>query len=101
MILSGFNAAFFVNLNLTLIQINTPGIMMARVMSIYTIAMMGGAPFSALLAGLMADVVGSAGIWFSICGASMAMIAAIIIVTQPKLRAMSSAPRNENTATAE
>ncbi len=100
MILSGFNAAFFVNLNLTLIQINTPGFMMARVMSIYTIAMMGGAPFSALLAGLMADVIGSAGLWFSICGASMAMIAAIIIVTQPKLRKMSSAPRTEETVNA-
>ena len=44
MVLSGFNAGFFMNLNLTLIQSHTPSDVMGRVMALYTLMLMGGRP---------------------------------------------------------
>ena len=91
MLLSGLNAGFFVNLNLTLIQSHTPNAVMGRVMSIYTLVQMGGSPLGALLAGGGAEVVG-AGEWFAICGALTAGVALLFLVTQPALRRMPSTP---------
>ena len=91
MVLSGFNAGFFMNLNLTLIQSHTPADVMGRVMSIYTLILMGGSPFGGLLAGIGAEWL-TAGGWFSLCGAVIAGVAAIFLVTQPGLRRMPSHP---------
>ena len=91
MVLSGFNAGFFMNLNLTLIQSHTPSNVMGRVMALYTLMLMGGAPFGGLLAGLGAEWL-SAGGWFSLCGGAIAVVAAIFLVTQPGLRRMPSHP---------
>ncbi len=91
MIVSGFNAGFFMNLNLTLIQSHTPADVMGRVMSIYTLILMGGAPFGGLLAGLGAEWLGAGG-WFSLCGAAIAGVAIMFLVTQPGLRRMPSHP---------
>ncbi|MXY72363.1 MAG: MFS transporter [Dehalococcoidia bacterium] len=89
MFATGWNAGFFTNLNLTLIQANTPHEVMGRVMSIYTLAMAGGMPLGGLLAGLMADVWGSRE-WFVACGLALVAIAIVVLFTQPSLRRMRS-----------
>lgn len=91
MLLSGLNAGFFINLNLTLIQSHTPNAVMGRVMSIYALVQMGGSPLGSLLAGGGAEVVGP-GEWFALCGAAMAALAVLFLATQPGLRRMPSAP---------
>ncbi len=91
MVLSGFNAGFFMNLNLTLIQSHTPGPVMGRVMAVYTLILMGGAPFGGLLAGVGAEWLGAGG-WFALCGGAVAAVAAVFLATQPNLRRMHSHP---------
>ena len=91
MVLSGFNAGFFMNLNLTLIQSHTPGDVMGRVMAIYTLMLQGGSPFGGLLAGLGAEWL-TAGGWFALCGGAIAAVAVVFLVTQPGLRRMPSHP---------
>ena len=91
MFLSGLNAGFFINLNLTLIQAHTPSDVMGRVMAIYTLVLMGGSPFGGLLAGGGAQLIG-AGEWFALCGAAVAAVAGVFLVTQPSLRRMPSHP---------
>ncbi len=100
MVLSGFNAGFFMNLNLTLIQSHTPGDVMGRVMAIYTLMLQGGSPFGGLLAGLGAEWT-SAGAWFAICGAAVAAVAAVFLITQPSLRRMPSHPETPVAAPAD
>lgn len=87
MLLSGLNAGFFINLNLTLIQSHTPGAIMGRVMAIYTLVMLGGSPFGALIAGGGAALL-DAGTWFAISGAATAAVAAVFLLAQPSLRRM-------------
>lgn len=89
MFVSGCNAGFFMNLNLTLIQANTPQPVMGRVMSIYTLGFMGGIPLGALLAGFGADIVG-APMYFAACGLANALFAGGAILTQPQMRRMST-----------
>lgn len=89
MFTTGWNAGFFTNLNLTLIQVNTPHEVMGRVMSIYTLTMAGGMPLGGLLAGLMSDVWGSRE-WFAACGFALVAIGALVLLTQPSLRRMRS-----------
>lgn len=91
MLLSGLNAGFFINLNLTLIQSHTPGAMMGRVMAIYTLIMLGGSPFGALIAGRGAALL-DAGSWFALSGAAMAAVAVVFLFAQPSLRRMPSHP---------
>ena len=91
MFVTGWNAGFFVNLNMALVQAHTPHAVMGRVMSIYTLCMAGGMPLGALVAGIMADVAG-ARLWFAICGAVLLVAGLAVIATQPALRRMSSAP---------
>ncbi|HJP40421.1 MAG TPA: hypothetical protein QGF35_01760 [Dehalococcoidia bacterium] len=88
MFIQGINGGFFTNLNLTLIQSHTPGVVMGCVMAVYAITMMGGSPLGALIAGGGSDLVGP-GEWFAIAGAAMTLIAAFFVVTQPGLRRMS------------
>ena len=89
MFTTGWNAGFFTNLNLTLIQANTPHAVMGRVMSIYTLSMAGGMPLGGLLAGLMSDVWGSRE-WFVACGLALVAIGVVVLLTQPSLRRMRS-----------
>ena len=91
MLLSGLNAGFFISLNLTLIQSHTPHAMMGRVMAIYTLVMLGGSPFGALIAGRGAALL-DAGAWFALSGAATAAVAAIFLFAQPSLRRMPSHP---------
>ncbi len=63
--------------------------MMGRVRSSYTLCMAGGMPLGALLAGLMADVVGTRE-WFVAGGFSLAVVGALVFLTQPSLRRMRS-----------
>ena len=91
MLLSGLNAGFFINLNLTLIQSHTPAAVMGRVMAIYTLVLMGGGPLGGLIAGGGADLLGPGG-WFSLSGATVAVVAVIFLITQPSLRRMPSQP---------
>ena len=91
MFITGWNAGIFINLNMALVQAHTPNAVMGRVMSIYNMCMVGAMPLSALVAGLMADVVG-AGEWFTICGAALLLVGVTVLATQPTLRRMSSAP---------
>lgn len=100
MFLSGLNAGFFINLNLTLIQAHTPSDVMGRVMAIYTLVLMGGSPFGGLLAGGGAQLLG-AGEWFAICGAAVAAVAAVFLITQPSLRRMPSHPETPVAAPAD
>lgn len=88
MLLWGVSGGFFMNLNQTLIQSNTPLDLMGRVMSIHTIAFMGVTPMGALGAGFMADMVG-APTWVAISGFMLTGIALLALLTQPKLRRMS------------
>lgn len=91
MVASGLNAGFFMNLNLTLIQSHTPNAMMGRIMAIYTLVMLGGSPFGALIAGAGAAWL-DAGPWFAISGAATAMVAVVFLIAQPSLRRMPSHP---------
>ena len=100
MALSGFNAGFFMNLNLTLIQSHTPGAVMGRVMAIYTLMLQGGSPFGGLLAGVGAEWL-TAGGWFALCGAAIAAVALGFLITQPGLRRMPSHPEPPSPAPAD
>ncbi len=97
MFITGWNAGFFVNLNMTLVQAHTPNVVMGRVMSIYQLCMMGAMPLGALVAGLMADVVGAQE-WFAICGGLLLLLGLFVLTTQPALRRMSSMPDASVTA---
>ena len=97
MALTGLSAAIFMNLNLTLLQSNTPDAVMGRVMAIYTLIMMGGSPVGALLAGLGAAWLGT-GAWFSLCGAASVALGAVFLLTQPGLRRMPSHPEPDEAA---
>ena len=100
MVLSGFNAGFFMNLNLTLIQSHTPGDVMGRVMAIYTLMLQGGSPFGGLLAGVGAEWL-TAGGWFALCGGAIAAVALVFLITQPGLRRMPSHPETPAAASAD
>ena len=91
MFISGLDSGFFMNLNLTLIQANTPQAVMGRVMSIYGVCFMGGMPVGALLAGLGAQVIGAPA-YFAACGVVMAVLTAGAFLSQPSLRRMSTVP---------
>lgn len=58
MFLWGIGGGIFVNMNQTLVQMNTPDAMMGRVMSILALSMAGIMPLGSLLAGLGAEVIG-------------------------------------------
>ena len=67
----GIGGGFYMNLNQTLIQNNTPASVMGRVMAIHSLLMSGLAPTGALVVGIVARRIDSAPIVFSTCGAAM------------------------------
>ena len=100
LLMTGLSAAFFMNLNLTLIQSHTPGAVMGRVMAIFTLIMMGGTPVGGLIGGLGAEWLG-AGRFFSLCGAASVGLGAVFLLAQPGLRRMPSHPETPVAAPAE
>ncbi len=99
MFVTGWNAGFFTNLNMALVQAHTPNAIMGRVMSMYQLCMAGAMPLGALVAGLMADVVGAQE-WYAICGVGLLLLGVIMVTTQTDLRRMSSAPDPKREAAA-
>ena len=95
--ITGINAGFFMNLNLTLIQAYTPQHVMGRVMSVYTLCFMGGMPLGALISGLGAEIT-SAGGWFVIVSCIQLVVAITAIITQPSMRRMSTLPADGDVA---
>ena len=88
MFVGGLAGGFFMNLNQTLVQANTPHEMMGRVVSIHTLGFQGIGPFGALLAGALAVAL-TAPIWMAISGAIVAALALFTLLTQPALRQLS------------
>lgn len=85
MLLWGIGGGVYMNLNQTLVQSNTPLDLMGRVMSVYTVTLMGLGPVGGLVAGAAAGVVGAPA-WAAVCGIALAVAAALSFVFQPSLR---------------
>lgn len=83
----GAGGGFFINLNQTLVQSNTPDHYMGRVMSVHTLGFMGFAPMGALLSGGMAAVIGASE-WMAVSGLVLTVLVTLIFVTQRPLRRM-------------
>lgn len=87
MFLWGLGGGVFVNLNQTLIQMNTPNELMGRVMAIYSLSIAGIIPLGSLLAGAGAEVVG-ADAYLALSGVVLGVSAAWLAVSQRALREM-------------
>ncbi len=85
----GIGGGFYMNLNQTLIQNNTPAPVMGRVMAIHSLLMSGLAPTGALLVGFVARRIDSAPLVFSACGAAMLATAGYFLAAKKHLRPMS------------
>lgn len=84
----GLGGGFYMNLNQTLIQNNTPQSVMGRVMAIHSLLMSGLAPAGALLVGVIAKRIDSAPIVFSTCGLLMLMSVGYFLTFKKHLRPM-------------
>lgn len=84
----GIGGGFYMNLNQTLIQNNTPPEVMGRVMAIQSLLMSGLAPAGALLVGVIARRIDSAPVTFSVCGFLMLVSTLYFLVFRPRLRPM-------------
>lgn len=84
----GLGGGFYMNLNQTLIQNNTPHEVMGRVMAIHSLLMSGLAPAGALLVGFLAKRVDSAPMIFSLCGFLMLLSVGYFLVFKKHLRPM-------------
>ena len=85
----GLTGGFYLNLNQTLIQHNTPANVMGRVMSVHSLLMVGIAPMGALLVGYTARHLHSLPETISITGALMLVLVLTTMATQRDFRSMS------------
>jgi predicted MFS family arabinose efflux permease len=85
----GLTGGFYLNLNQTLIQHNTPPQIMGRVMSVHSLMMVGIAPMGALLVGYAARHLHSLPETISITGALMLVLVLVTLATQRDFRSMS------------
>ncbi len=85
--LIGWNAGFYSNLNLTLVQGHTDHHVMGRVMSIYVMCQAGGIPFGALLAGFGADFMGAQD-YYVVSALAFGVLGLYVFFFQPSLRRM-------------
>lgn len=85
----GLGGGFYMNLNQTLIQNNTPQDVMGRVMAIHSLLMSGLAPAGALLVGIIAKRIDSAPLVFSGCGFLMLLSVGYFLTFKKHLRPMS------------
>ncbi|MCK9495969.1 MAG: MFS transporter [Dehalococcoidia bacterium] len=81
----GLNGGVHINLNQTLIQLNTPNEMMGRVMSIYMLSIAGLIPLGSLLSGAVAEVLGADGALIS-AGIIFSVYSVIAFATERSLR---------------
>ena len=84
----GLGGGFYMNLNQTLIQNNTPPEVMGRVMAIQSLLMSGLAPAGALLVGVIARRIDSVPLTFSACGALMLASTLYFLLFHHHLRPM-------------
>lgn len=85
----GLTGGFYLNLNQTLIQHNTPAQIMGRVMSVHSLMMVGIAPMGALVVGYAARHLHSLPETISITGGIMLVLVLVVFVTQRDFRSMS------------
>jgi MFS family permease len=85
----GLGGGFYMNLNQTLIQNNTPPEVMGRVMALHSLLMSGLAPAGALAVGFIARRFDSAPLVFSACGALMLVSVGYFLTFKKHLRPMS------------
>jgi MFS family permease len=85
----GLGGGFYMNLNQTLIQNNTPPEVMGRVMALHSLLMSGLAPAGALAVGFIARRIDSAPLVFSACGALMLVSVGYFLTFKKHLRPMS------------
>jgi MFS family permease len=85
----GLGGGFYMNLNQTLIQNNTPAEVMGRVMAIHSLLMSGLAPAGALFVGVIARRIDSAPLVFSACGLLMLLSVGYFLTFKKHLRPMS------------
>jgi len=84
----GLTGGFYLNLNQTLIQHNTPAHVMGRIMSVHSLLMVGIAPMGALVVGFAARHLHSLPETLSITGALMLVLVLTILFTQRDFRSM-------------
>jgi len=87
MLVWGLNGGVHINLNQTLIQMNTPNEMMGRVMSIYMLSIAGLIPLGSLLSGVAAELIGADGALMG-AGLIFGIYSVIAFITQRDLRAL-------------
>jgi MFS family permease len=84
----GLTGGFYLNLNQTLIQHNTPAAVMGRIMSVHSLLMVGVAPMGALIVGYTARQLDSLPETISITGALMLSLVLGVFFTQRGFRSM-------------
>jgi hypothetical protein len=85
----GLTGGFYLNLNQTLLQRNTPPEVMGRVMSVHSLLMVGLAPMGALVIGYVARHLHSLPETISGAGAAMLLLVLVVLATQRSFRALS------------
>ena len=88
MFLMGACGGFYINMNQSLVQSRTPDPLMGRVMSLYSFSQQGLMPLGALVAGVVASVIGLRPT-FGLGGLLAFTVVAVAYVTQRELRALS------------
>lgn len=85
-VLFGLNAAILISLVNTLIQINAPSVLRGRLLSFYSLVLIGGMPFGSLYVSLLVELIGPR--LTVISAAVLYMIACLLIfaLTKDKLR---------------
>ena len=85
----GLTGGFYLNLNQTLLQGNTPPDVMGRVMSVHSLLMVGLAPMGALAVGYAARHLHSLPETISGTGAAMLLLVLVVLATQRRFRSLS------------
>ena len=85
----GLTGGFYLNLNQTLLQGNTPPEVMGRVMSVHSLLMVGLAPMGALVIGYVARHLHSLPETISGTGALMLALVLTTMATQRRFRSLS------------
>lgn len=85
----GLTGGFYLNLNQTLLQRNTPPEVMGRVMSVHSLLMVGLAPMGALVIGYVARHLHSLPETISGTGAAMLILVLTVMATQRQFRSLS------------
>jgi len=85
----GLTGGFYLNLNQTLLQRNTPPEVMGRVMSVHSLLMVGLAPMGALVIGYVARHLHSLPETISGTGAMMLVLVLSVMATQREFRKLS------------